>query len=121
MNKKGFTLIELIAAISIMVIISIIVTVNITRMASNNIEKRQAEFERQLQDAACVYIDLASNREYKALNCSSGCSVSSGSLIDEGLISADLINPETDEKVARNISISISWDNEGVKTCTIGD
>ncbi len=118
MKKNGFTLIELIAAITIMIIISVIVTVNLSKISKNNETKRYNEFKQQVADAACIYIDLGRNRTFKE-SCYSNCTVNVSTLVSEGLISSDLINPKTEEAVDQSLTVSVSWNNEGVKTCTL--
>lgn len=118
MKKNGFTLIELIAAITIMIIISVIVTVNLSKISKNNETKRYNEFKQQVADAACIYIDLGRNRTLKE-SCYSNCTVSVSTLVSEGLISSDLINPKTEEAVDQSLTVSVSWNNEGVKACTL--
>jgi len=118
MNNKGFTLIELIAAITIMIIISVIVTVNLSKISDNNEEKRYSEFKQQVADAACIYIDLSKNRSYKE-GCYNNCTVNVNDLISEGMVSSDLINPKTDEPIDSSLTVSVVWDNDGVKSCTL--
>ena len=118
MNNKGFTLIELIAAITIMIIISVIVTVNLSKISDKNAEKRYKEYKQQIADAACIYIDLGKNRSTKE-SCYRNCTVSVSDLIEEGLISSDLVNPKTDTVIDSSLTVSVSWDNEGVKSCTL--
>lgn len=119
MNKNGFTIVELIAVVAIMIVISIIVTVNLTNLSRKSDDKRYNEFKRQVQDAACVYIDLTSHRAEKNSCYSSGCTVTVQNIINEGLISKDLVNPKTDEVVDPTLTVSISWSTAGVKTCTL--
>lgn len=118
MNNKGFTLIELIAAITIMIIISVIVTVNLSKIGEKNEEKRYNEFKQQVADAACVYIDLSKNSATKQ-SCYNNCTVNVSDLITDGLVSEDLINPKTDTKIDTSLTVSVRWNNEGVKTCTL--
>lgn len=118
MRRNGFTLIELIAAIAIMVVISVIVTVNLSNISKNNETKRYNEFKQQVADAACVYIDLSQNRTIKS-SCYSNCIVNVGTLVTEGLITSDLINPKTEEAIDQTLNVSVTWNNEGVKTCTL--
>lgn len=119
MNKKGFTLIELIASVAIMVILSIIVTASISRISQKQDAKRYATFKEQIENAACVYIDLSTHRLMKEA-CYNNCTVNVGTLINDGLLSSELVNPETEEPVDPTTNVSVTWDNDGVKTCTYG-
>ena len=122
MNNKGFTLIELIAAISIMIIISIVVTVNLNKTVKNKDDKRYQDFIRQVNDAACVYIDLYEKKSVKD-SCYPNCTVSVGTLISEGLIPDNLKNPKTDEVIDSSLNVSVTWSTVngqlGVKTCNL--
>lgn len=122
MNQKGFTMVELIAAVSILVIISIIVTISLSKMNEKNSQKRYDEFKETVEKAGCTYIELSVNRDYKE-SCYPNCNVSVDTLMNEGLISADLINPSTDEVVQATSYVRISWNTTTLaKTCElIGD
>ena len=95
MNKKGFTLVEMMAAV---IIIGII----------------------ELEQAACVYIDLNEYSQVKASCFPSGtCNVKVKTLVEGGLIDENLINPQTDAKVNQNLTIQVKWDASKNKTCTL--
>ena len=125
MNKKAFTLIEMIAAVIILSIIATIVTVSFKNVLTKNKEKRYAEFKRELEQAACVYIDLSVNKAYKDTCYSSNkCNIKVKQLVDDGLISEKLKNPNTDEVVDQNLIIEVKWTSNSqsgpkVKSCTL--
>ena len=123
MNKKGFTLIELMAAIIIMALLTIVVTVNLSKTQQKSEQKRIAQFKQQVEDAACTFIDLTINRSVKddpaVCPSSSRCVVTFDMLVNDGLLSSDLVNPNTGNKAINdNISVKITW-SSGVKTCAI--
>ncbi len=108
-NTKGFTLIELIAAVTIMAIIGTIVIVNFNKISDKRSEKEYDEFKREVENAACVYADLDNQQQ----ECSYSCTVTAGELIDEGLISSDLINPRTKTAINRSLRIYVDKDYQG--------
>lgn len=117
-NNKGFTLIELIASIGLMILIATIVTVNLNHMKEKREQSKITEFKTKVQDAACVFIDLTVNKVKKS-NCYPNCTVSVDDLIKDGMISDDLINPKTNQAINPSLQISVSWDSNGKKTCTL--
>ena len=111
MKDKGFTLIELIVTITLIVIISVTVGVSITGMLDRQEEKDTEDYVNQIQDAACVYAEIN--------DISSNDTVSIGELIAAGLLDSSLKNPSNDNPITsyNNDRVSITWDN-GEKTCT---
>ena len=119
MNKKGYTLIEIIAVIVIIALITTIVILNFDTSIGKTNTKKEEAFVTDLEKAACVYIDLKENAIYKSTCFSSNtCSVTVGQLITSGMLSADLTDPTTNEAVNQQLTVSVTWDSEGTKTCT---
>ena len=56
MNKKGFTLVELMAVIAIIIFIGIIVVPGVLDIIKENREKGYSEIERRLEEAAAKYM-----------------------------------------------------------------
>ena len=119
MNKKGYTLIEIIAVMVIIALITTIVILNFDTSIGKTNTKKEEAFVTDLEKAACVYIDLKENAIYKSTCFSSNtCSVTVGQLITSGMLSADLTDPTTNEAVNQQLTVSVTWDSEGTKTCT---
>lgn len=120
MKKNGYTLIELIAVIVIIGLVSTIVVLNFDNIIGKSDNKKEQSFTKDLEKSACVYIDLKENITYKN-TCypSKHCSVTASQLITSGLISDELIDPTTNNKVNKNLVINISWDENGTKSCTL--
>ena len=57
MNKKGFTLTELLATIAILVIMSLIIGVNLTSILRSTKNNEKQEEKDRIEKAACVYAD----------------------------------------------------------------
>ena len=80
MNKKGFTLVELLAVITILVLMSLIIGVNITSILRST-ENNSIEFDKeQIEKAACVYADS------DTLCPNQSCSININKLIQSGLL-----------------------------------
>ena len=111
MNKKGFTLIEILVVIVLVAAISVTIGVNMSGMMERQTEKEIKEYKETLEKAACVYAETNDITTYKI--------VSVQELVKEGLIKKNLTNPETNKTAeSENKSIEISWTN-GEKTCKV--
>lgn len=119
MNKKGYTLVEIIAVIVIIALITTIVILNFDTSIGKNNNKKEEAFINDLEKAACVYIDLKENTAFKNTCYSSGtCTVTVGQLVTSGILSSDMKDPSTNSNVDQQLAVSVTWDNEGTKTCT---
>jgi prepilin-type N-terminal cleavage/methylation domain-containing protein len=119
MNKKGYTLVELIAVFIIIALIATIVIVNFDSSITKTNNKKEQHFKTELEKAACVFIDLQENASYKNTCYSSGtCNVTVEQLINSGILTDDYIDPSTDEKISKNLVVHVTWNSSGIKTCT---
>lgn len=118
MKKNGFTLIELIITIGLMVLIGVLVANNLTSLFSRQEDISINDFKTEIEEAACVYIDLSDPTiKSKKAECKSrGCTITIGSLIQNGLLDENRINPMTKEKISGSDTVRISYPN-GEKTC----
>lgn len=105
MNKKGFTLVELMATIAILVLMSVIIGVNITSILRST-EKSEEDFNKeQIEKAACVYVD--SDEFCPAKDCDDKVTINK--LIETGLLDENVYKNETG-----NITVTR---NDGLKEC----
>lgn len=120
-NNKGFTLIELIATIGIMILIGIVIANNMTGILSKQHDEEYNRFIKELEDGACMYVETVFNNEERN-NCKNyGCTISVDSLIERGYIEETLKDPNTGDVVTKNkekYKVNVHWENN-VKTCTI--
>lgn len=119
MKKNGFTLIELIATIGLMVLMGILIVSNMSAVFSKREDENWNEFKNELEEAACLYIDL-SNPESKTKKeqCkSSTCYVNTFTLIQNGLLDEDVKNPNTKQVINGSERVKIQYIN-GEKICT---
>ena len=79
MNKKGFTLIELIVTIALIGFVGIILSINMIKTINDQDDKNEAKAKELVSEAACAYASMNSS-------CDSGCNISGTTLIDDGLI-----------------------------------
>ena len=131
-NKKGFTLIELIATIVLITLSSTIIVLNLQGSTSKEDNSLSTKNNKQITDAACNAIDSlnASNifnttRE----NCkNNGCSVKLVTLIQNGFIDGYATYDDTGSRIneqnrPQNYYVSIRWNKESdgfwKKTCTL--
>lgn len=119
MNKKGYTLIELIAVLVIVALISTIVILNFDNVFTKSNTKKDESFKNDLEKAACAYIDLDENTSFKNSCYPSTCSVTVSQLVTSGMIADDMIDPVTNNKVSQSLVIRVSWDSSGTKSCTL--
>lgn len=112
-NKKGFTLIELIAVFALIAVLSVVIGINMNKLKNNTLEKKYNAYKDELETAACVY----AYKNNKNKNNNSIASVSFYTLIDNGYISKNLENPKTKKTVDQtpNEKIDIFYDDSEIK------
>ena len=131
MNKKGFTLIEIITVVGILGVISILITVNLNNTLKETSMKKCQEFKADVEASACSYasltkLDASGNKMYdendnRILNCDrkdGSCTFTLKLLYDEGMIDMDT-NPCNEQSLKTNPrgSVTVSWDGNGEKKC----
>lgn len=95
MNKKGFTLVELLATIGILVLMSVVIGTNIVSILNSTKEENKKNDKAVIEKAACVYVD--SNA---CSNCERKTSVTVQELIISGLISEEEYKDQSSKTVA---------------------
>lgn len=91
MDKKGFTLIEVLSTITIMTVIATMVCININKVFDNN-DKEEENNNSIIEASACIYIELNKNEELKKECYTNGCDISTDILIKEGLLDKENVN-----------------------------
>lgn len=119
MRKNGYTLVELIAVIVIIALVATVVILNFDNSVDKSKNKKEDAFINDLEKAACVYIDLTENASFKA-TCypSKSCNITVAQLVDSGILADDIIDPSTNSKINKQLTINVSWDANGTKTCS---
>ena len=115
MKNRGFTLIELILVVAVLGIVGVIVTISLTGTLQNTRQKECDDFVMEVEEAACVYVNL-SNKDVMCTR--SHCSpIPLSILVSEGLITSE-IDACTNSEIDLDETVSITWSGEGEKTCT---
>ena len=110
MIKKGFTLIETLVVIALLAGLSVTIGLSFSNMMDKQRENEKIDYEKTIEDAACMYAEKNNiNGEY---------GVKVKTLIEEGLLNKNLINPETKEAIInyQENCIAIKYD-KNERTC----
>lgn len=83
MNKKGFTLVELMATIGLLAIMSLVIGVNITSILKSTKQNEEEFNKEQIEKAACVYYSSDSS---EGLNKNGSTNITVEDLIKSGLL-----------------------------------
>lgn len=117
MNRKGFTLIEVIVVIVIIVLLSLILIPNVMLFVSKNNKDMCYKLKDNIESAAKMYVN--ENKYELGFNCE-GNSIEIGlsTLIDTGKISSPVINPVTNKPVSNDdVKVEVKY-NCGTKNFT---
>ena len=114
MKKNGFTLIEILVVIVLLAAISVTIGVNMSGMTERQDEKQEKEYKKTLERSACVYAE-----KYNILT---ETFVTVETLLNDGLLNKNLVNPKTKENVSndKEKKILIKWENNE-KICYVLD
>ena len=114
MKNKGFTLIELLVVVAIMALLGTIITVSLTGSLNDAHQKECDEFVHEVENAACVYVGFSNKQVIcNRTNCAP---IKLDLLVSEGLIKSEA-DTCTGEEIDLNETVTISWDDNGEKTC----
>ena len=91
--KKGFTLVELLVTIGVLVLILLIVTPSLVGVINNSREKSFEETERSIITAARLYMNY--NRENRPGEIGQNYYIDILTLQDEGYLERGIVNPIT--------------------------
>ncbi len=95
--KKGFTLVEILVTIGVLVLILLIVTPSLVGVINNSRQKSFEETERSIIKAASLYINY--NREYRPDEIGQNHYIDVLTLQDEGYLERGITNPITGELI----------------------
>ena len=112
MNKKGFTLVEVIVSLALLSLIGVAVGISLNKIFKDQNLKNYDEYVEKIKSSALLYAnntvdiinDLNSNYSYKV--------VTIKELVDKGYINKNLTNPETKEKINREESVRIYYNED---------
>ena len=117
-QKQGFTLVELLAVISILAAIILVSVPSIINTIKSNEEKEYKEFETAIKRAAELYIER--NRDlYPELNIVGGSiELDTETLVDEEYLKHDIKNPKDNSDVTE-YKILVEVGNDEIITYTV--
>ena len=90
--KKGFTLVELLITIALIAVITVSVGVSISSMLNRQEEKEFKKYVELIEKSACTYAEKKNLPQVSS-------EVSISTLLSEGLLSKDIVNPKTDKNI----------------------
>lgn len=105
MNKKGFTLVELLAVIIILSILSLLIGISVTKLVSDS-KKELSDVQMQLIQSAA---DAWSADNLSKLPDNGKCIyITLQDLKDYGLIASNVIDPEFNKEISGDLKIKIT-------------
>lgn len=116
MNKKGFTIIELIMVIVIISILSLVLVPNIITFNNKNKIKSCESLEKNIISAAKIYV--TNNKYDLGFGCSEAKKIKLKTLVNSGDLSSPITNPVTGEKLklegtdANKVEVSYNCDTK---------
>lgn len=110
MNRKGFTLIEVIVVIVIIVLLSLILIPNVMLFVSKNNKDMCYKLKDNIESAAKMYVN--ENKYELGFNCEGNpIEIGLSTLIDTGKISSPVINPVTNKPVSNDdVKVEVKYD-----------
>ena len=108
MNRKGFTMIELLMVIVIIGILSTIMIPNIMAIINKNKDNNLKILESNIISATKAYVN---DKKYELdFNCPSENKkqIKLSSLVDEGYLKNELVDPNTKEKIDSNKEVTVT-------------
>ena len=123
MNKKGFTLMELLIVIVIIAVVSVAASVSFSNIDDETAGKELANTYKDIQRAASLYLDLHDSALEQFIN-ESRVTIKISTLQEENYVSKDLVNPITGEDIDSSASVVIYIEKDGntkkyVNTCIV--
>lgn len=114
MRKKGFTLVEVLA---VLVIMGVLMAITIPSIINSLDKKKNREYEKiveEIESSAKLYVTQNESVQ-QFLNQSGSINISYNTLVSEGLINGNEIDPLTDEKWNENAYVKVSKDGSTLK------
>ena len=111
MNKKGFTLIEVIVSIALLALIGVAVGISLNRTLKNRNDMIYNEFIEKVKSSSMLYVNNTPDI-INGLKEFSFKVIKVKELIDNGYIKDNLNNPDTGEKINSNDKIKISYNSD---------
>ena len=109
MNRKGFTLIEVIMVIAIIAILSIILIPNVMVLINENKKRSCEKMIDNIESAAKMYVNQ--NKYELGFDCVDNKTkgITLETLVNAGYLGGELVNPINKEKISLESEISITY------------
>lgn len=108
MNKKGFTLIEVIMVIAIIAILSLILIPNVMILIDKNKKRTCEKMIDNIESAAKMYVNQ--NKYELGFDCSgTPKGIKLKTLVDAGYLGGELVNPINKEKISLESEVSVTY------------
>ena len=111
MNKKGFTLVEILVSIGLLALLGSVIAISLNRVFKDNNEKHYNEYVEKIKSSAMLFVNNTVDI-INDLNDNSFKIITIGDLIDNGYVNDSLVNPNPDEKVGKEEKIQVSYDSD---------
>ena len=111
MNKKGFTLIEVIVSIVLLAIIGVVIGISLNKTLKNRNEISYSEFVEKVKSSAMLYVNNTSDI-INSLNEVSFKIIKVKDLIDNGYLKENTQNPDTGEKINLSDKVKVSYNSD---------
>ena len=111
MNKKGFTLVEILVSIGLLSLLGSVIAISLNKVFKDNNIKNYNEYVEKIKSSAMLFVNNTVDI-INDLNDDSFKIITIGDLIDDGYVNDTLVNPNTNEKVDKNEKIQVSYDSD---------
>lgn len=113
MNKDGFTLIELIVTITLIGLMALVVGIGMVNVTNKNKDSQYTRMKEDIVNATRSYVE--GNELRKAQAKASGSSVLLSTLIEDGLLRADIKDPRNGELVDKRYYVRVTFSAQEFK------
>ncbi len=116
MNRKGFTILELLSVLGIIGAVGVIGVISYTYIMDDSFEKEYSVYIKTIENAACSYASVVDLRQecLDPNNCN--IDVNKSLLIEKGYLDKKYANTISDMKIPSYV-IKVTWDEDGNKVC----
>ena len=110
MNKKGFTLIEVIMVIAIITILSLILIPNVMVLINENKKRSCEKMIDNIESAAKMYVNQ--NKYELGFDCVDNKTkeITLKTLVDAGYLGGELVNPINKEEISLESKVLVTYD-----------